>query len=251
MENREHILNELKEVSPLLAEIPPGATFSVPEGYFNGLSNGILEQLKRNILLDQASDKTYSVPEGYFEALPGNIVSMIQAGETRRNEEADELDEVAPLLNIISRKNVYEVPQGYFEQADFSAHTKQQPKKEARIITFNIARKWLQYVAAAVVTGVLVTGAFIFTDSNTYLENQNLERIELSSELNKVSATDLVTYLNNPEHVVPAPATTASASEEELMEVKNNIQQLSDEELNRYMKENAESFEAVASEKED
>ena len=251
MENREHILSELREVSPLLAEIPAAATFSVPEGYFNILSDEMLELVKCHILLAQASNQTYTVPAGYFEKLPGNILSMIQANETRRHEETDELDEVAPLLNIISRENVYQVPQGYFEQADFSANTKQQPKKEAKIITFNIARKWLQYAAAAVVTGVLVTGAFIFTDSHTYLENENLERIELSSELNKVSANDLVTYLNNPEHVVPAPATTASASEEELMEVKKNIQQLSDEELNQYMKENAESFETVTSEKQD
>ena len=56
-------------------------------------------------------------------------------------------------------------------------------------------------------------------------------------------------YLNNPEHATAAPAATQLASEDELADVKNNIQQLTDEELSQYLKDNAEPFEAVASEK--
>jgi len=146
------------------------------------------------------------------------------------------------LLNTVSRAEVYTVPVGYFAGMDLSFSAKN-VKKEGKVITLRIARKWMQYAAAAVMAGVLVTGAFLYTDTKNDLP-------DVSFELNKVSDIELVQYLDNPEHFVAAPAATSLASEAELVEVKNNIQKVSDEELNQYLRENAESFDVVASEKE-
>jgi hypothetical protein len=244
MENRQKIVQELQDISSLLADMPLVNLYAVPYGYFESLPGIVLDKIRIEALMADASAKTFTVPQGYFERLPSAILSQIKAGENRLTEETAELDQVAPFLNMISRQNVYAVPEGYFDEAA------QNEKKEAKVVTLQKARRWMQYAAVAVVAGVLITGAFLFTDSNNYLEHEKFERLDVSSGLNNVSEADLVKYLNNPEHVVPAPATTLLASEEELADVKSNIRQLSDEELNQYLKENAESFDAVASEKE-
>ena len=249
MGNRQNIVQELQEISPLLADLPVKNMYAVPQGYFDGLPDMILDTIRIEALLAEASAKTLTVPEAYFEGLPDAILSKIKMGENRLTEETAELDQVAPFLNMISRQNVYAVPESYFEHANF-AEAAQNEKKEAKVVTLRKARRWMQYAAVAAVAGVLITGAFLFTDSNNYLENEKFERLDVSSGLNNVSEADLIKYLNNPEHVVPSPATTLLASEEELADVKSNIRQLSDEELNQYLKENAESFDAVASEKE-
>ena len=249
MENRQNIVQELQDISSLLADMPLVNLYAVPYGYFESLPGIVLDKIRIEALLADASAKTFTVPQGYFERLPSTILSQIKAGENRLTEETAEIDIVAPFLNMISRQNVYAVPEGYFEQVNF-ADAAQNQKKETKVVTLRKARRWMQYAAAAVVAGVLVTGAFLFTDNNNYLENEKFERLDVSSGLNTVSEADLVKYLNNPEHVVPSPATTLLASEEELADVKSNIRQLSDEELNQYLKENAESSDAVATEKE-
>jgi len=176
----------------------------------------------------------------------GNILSKIKAN---LSEGRAELDEVAPLLNTISCREVFTVPTGYFEQTALVTAAVN-AKKEAKVISMRKANRWMQYMAVAMMAALLVTGAFLFTDNNTYLDNEKkYEHLDISSELNKVSEDELVTYVNNPEHVAAAPATTQLASESDLVDVKNHIQQVSDEELNQYLKENTEPFDTVVSEK--
>jgi hypothetical protein len=177
---------------------------------------------------------------GYFESLSATILEKIKSNSI---EIKRELDEVAPLLNTISKQQVYTVPDGYFAGLNAVDGIKK-IKREPKVITLRIARKWMQYAAAAVMAGVLVTGAFLYTD------NGNSDVVGVSYGLNKVSDTELVEYVDNPEHFVAAPAATSLASESELVEIKDNIQKVSDEELNQYLKENAEPFDIVASEKE-
>jgi len=241
MEHRQEILQELRDISPLIADSQQVNPFTVPQGYFDGLAGSILEKMRIDTLLSNASANTYGIPAGYFERLAGNILSKIQSGS---NEIRTELEEVAPLLNTISKQEIYSVPAGYFAQTNFA-----KVARYGKVITLRVARKWTQYAAAAVMAGVLVTGAFIFTDNRTNLDNEQYQRMDVTSELNKVSDDELVKYVNNPEHAIAAPATTQLASEEELVDVKNNIQQVSDDELKQYLKENAEPFDSVITEK--
>lgn len=247
MDMKENILQELQHTAPLLADISRLGPYQVPPGYFDGLSNAVLAITgMETMVFASATEPTFKVPEGYFEGLSANILQKIKS-ENTMGEGMQELESIAPLLNTISRENVYTVPAGYFENADFAAAAK--AKKEGKVITLRIARKWMQYAAAAVMAGILVTGAFIFTNDKSNLPVESDSAV-VSSALNKVSEADLVTYLDNPEHFVAAPAATSLASEAELADVKNNIRKVSDEELSQYLKENAENFETVVSEKE-
>lgn len=243
MENRKTIIAELQAVAPLVAEISQVKLYTVPEGYFASFPAVMAEKIRVEEMLAQASAPVYEVPDGYFASLPAEILSRIQTNHTVR----EELDEVAPLLNTIDKGTPYQVPATYFAQADFARLARyQQP--QARVVSLRLARKWMQYAAAALVTGVLVTGAFLYTDNPANIEDTAYKTVDLSSELTKVSETELANYLDNPEHAAVTNTITTLTNEEILTDVKNNLQQVSDDELKQYLTDNAESYEVLTSE---
>ncbi len=113
MENRIDILNELKELSPLLAGLEKVNVFTVPIGYFERLQEDILMGVKvetGGVLLNSIINQTsMQVPQGYFESLSDNILNKI------KTEEAATVNELSPMLHSIKNKNTFTVPQGYFE----------------------------------------------------------------------------------------------------------------------------------------
>ncbi len=106
MENRKNILKELREISPVVAEISHRAPYSVPTGYFEGLADRLLQLVKADgasSVLPKANNP-YEVPQGYFEGLADNILQRVKAEEVI----------LSPALQQ-ANNNPYEVPQGYFE----------------------------------------------------------------------------------------------------------------------------------------
>ncbi|NOT92666.1 hypothetical protein [Ferruginibacter sp.] len=114
MNNSNNILNELKELSPLLAVIEKINVFTVPEGYFEMLEEQILMNVKEEtggFLSTIANQSFRQVPQGYFESLADNILNKIKA----QDDAVTELKVLSPMLHSITNKNVFTVPQGYFE----------------------------------------------------------------------------------------------------------------------------------------
>lgn len=116
MNKRDHILQELQEIAPALAALNRAMPYALPEGYFDTISANVLMKIQ----LTESRSSTYSSPAGYFDTLPNMILAKIKAGQ---NEVAAELNEVAPLLNTISKAPVYAVPEGYFERLSMPAPT--------------------------------------------------------------------------------------------------------------------------------
>lgn len=247
MTNRQDILLELQEISPILAGFPVSTPYLAPVGYFEGLADELTAAVVRHNLISEASGPAYQVPEGYFEGFPEQVLSQIRLAA---DADAVELATIAPVLYAHDRTNPYMVPDAYFQPDKLAETVMQQPK--ARLVTMRKARRWVQYAAAAVLAGVLISGAYLFTDdSSSYKATDNsLERFSVSSELGKLSDQDLMNYLNNPETFIAAPATTALASDEDMLDVKAHIKQVSDEELRQYVQENAEPYDLAVSVKE-
>jgi hypothetical protein len=115
MEISNNILNELKELSPIVAGIQKVNVFTVPAGYFESLTEDILVGIKiqEGGLPDFISTPSanINVPQGYFETLAGNILNKIKEEESV----ATELKVLSPTLHSIENKNVFTVPQGYFK----------------------------------------------------------------------------------------------------------------------------------------
>jgi hypothetical protein len=205
MEGRQPILDELSGISPLLAGME-----------------------RRDIL---------SVPEGYFERLADAVLLRIRSA----NDINTELETVAPLLSTISRRHVYTVPAGYFNEVKFGVQGKAAAITGTGAKRFQLrsSGKWLQYAAAAVFAGVLITGAFLFTEhkKTVKVDYEQYSHIDIPSALDRISDEDLEKYLNTRDHQAaarkaPSPLTM------ELPEVKANVHLLSDEELTDYLNEN-------------
>jgi hypothetical protein len=106
MENRNNILNELREISPVVADISYQAPYTVPAGYFEGLPSRLLQLVKAleaTPVLPPASHP-YQVPQGYFEGLANTILQRVKGEEATLSAALQQ-----------ANKNPYQVPQGYFE----------------------------------------------------------------------------------------------------------------------------------------
>ncbi|MFL5744235.1 MAG: hypothetical protein ACJ751_06195 [Niastella sp.] len=106
MENRNNILNELREISPVVAGISYQAPYTVPAGYFEGLPSQLLQLVKAieaTPVLPPASHP-YQVPQGYFEGLANTILQRVKGEEAILSSALQQ-----------ANNNPYQVPQGYFE----------------------------------------------------------------------------------------------------------------------------------------
>jgi hypothetical protein len=98
-------LNELREISPVVAGISHQVPYLVPAGYFEGLAGRLLQLVTTEEASTPVLPKTnnpYQVPQGYFEGLANTILQRVKADEASTP--------VLPKTN-----NPYQVPQGYFE----------------------------------------------------------------------------------------------------------------------------------------
>jgi|694.fasta_scaffold00864_16 hypothetical protein len=172
-----------------------------------------------------------TVPLGYFDSFADKM--LILAKNSSISVEA-ELDSIAPLLNTIAKRPVQSLPEGYFK--DFQIAQKQ----ETAIVRMPRLRKWMSYAAAAMIAGILITAGFIFNNNNSKsFDYAYYSKIDVPAALNQVTDDELQNYLN----------TTALLSGTEQLtipeEVENidqgNFQQISDDELNEYLKEIGDS----------
>src|SRR6478609_2804606 len=124
MNSRINILNELRGISPTLASLPFTRPYQdVPEGYFEGLLDEILLQVRedqKSLILGEADKSApYVVPQDYFQNLPAIIMQRIKADEQENSHE--ELEMLSPLLGGLKKKNTFQVPQGYFDELSGNA----------------------------------------------------------------------------------------------------------------------------------
>jgi hypothetical protein len=127
VQSRTEIWNEIKEISPLVAGISSAGVFTVPQNYFDTLSDNIINRVFTEVLpADEerqsaaiagaqfVKNMPYSIPSNYLEEFAENILIRIQTENASSAEE--ELDILSPLLKGIDKKNPFSVPQGFFTE---------------------------------------------------------------------------------------------------------------------------------------
>lgn len=114
MEKKENILQELREISQAVATISNRNVYSVPTGYFDALADNVLADVQT--LNRPAVPTPYNVPGGYFDTLASSILKRIKEEEGNNVLNVrEELEQLAPLLNSISKTGPFNVPAGYFD----------------------------------------------------------------------------------------------------------------------------------------
>jgi hypothetical protein len=167
MDESTEILNELKNISQLLAEMGKANVFKVPDNYFNELDKRVLTTV---FLHQDGKNKDLQVPEGYFEGLSGKIISRIKNEEIESAEE--EIKSISPVLFSLKNIEVLQAPLGYFENLGKGVMSKLEDKK-AKVISLSAGRKWWKYAAAAVIAGGITIGSFQIYNNSNAPDNNN------------------------------------------------------------------------------
>lgn len=118
MKHSVNILNELQEISLLVAQVGCSNPYSVPEGYFAGLPDQVLSRIRAGEevlppVLREASGHAYTVPAGYFDQLADTLLRRVKADDDSLSAE-EELSVLSPLLSGIGKKIPFQAPAGYF-----------------------------------------------------------------------------------------------------------------------------------------
>ncbi|MES2848846.1 MAG: hypothetical protein V4685_07295 [Bacteroidota bacterium] len=222
MERSVDILNELNEISPVVAGIGSANVFVVPEGYFEAVPATVLACINNEI--SAGAD----VPAGYFDTLSNNILSKIDGTV------AHELQEISPFMaslekltpyevpanyfeqvagnttSLVAEDNVpavlqgvnkvqpFEVPAGYFEQLAGNVLKKVKEQGGAKIIAMpKRSNTFLKYAVAAVFTGVAALGVYKYVDTTTtHFETPvAMDEKKFNEKLDNVNEEDIIKYL--------------------------------------------------------
>jgi hypothetical protein len=200
--------------------------YNVPASYFDNLATTILLKVK-------AQQQTYNIPLGYFDNLSTHILTKIQTQD--KNEVYTELQEIAPLLNSISKENVYQVPVNYFDKTINIARN--QP---AKVVIFQ-PKKWYKYAVAAAV--IFATSVTFYWNNHSKFDAQILAQHNIALKTNVTQGVDLLQdetlnkAVENEKTVLNIDEITQN-SVPFLGNVEEEVQQLSDEELNVYLQNN-------------
>ena len=167
MKHSPEILAELAALSPVVAQLPKGNIFRVPENYFLNFSESLLLKIAETGSLPAKEIITQKVPDGYFENLADTILNKIK--EIPAETAKEEMYILSPVIAGIGNKNVFKVPEGYFENL---ISQKQITKEPAKVVTVNFRKRILQYAAAAVVIFLLGIALFNYNNkADTQIKN--------------------------------------------------------------------------------
>ncbi len=319
MSNINPILHELKDISPVVAAIGHQPTYTVPQGYFEGLAThvmlriaieekagtdpvlniskdnlyqvpqGYFDGLAASVLnriktqetdkqtaepaLDINKDNLYEVPKGYFDGLAGNIINRIKAQETENPKEEiellspllggigkknpfvtpegyfndisdnivagvkaidfvnEELENLSPVMLALKDKQVYEVPAGYFDNTVDVILKKVRNQQPAKAISIGFGKKMMRYAAAAVVTGLIATGAWMYFKPTAPADT--IASIEQG--IKKATDAEILNFSEiSTASMAEADTTAATAGDITEKDSKDLLANISDEELQQY-----------------
>jgi hypothetical protein len=239
MSNRDNIKEELFEVSPAIASLSRENVYSVPLNYFDGLAGNIMRTINADIagLIPASAPAPFSVPDSYFNNLSDQILGKIRQQSKEQNEFEKELADVAPFLNTISKQMVYKVPDGYFEHLKVNASVA--VKAPTKVRSISGVNKVFRYAVAAAVTGILAVGTYLFTANNNNVDTPAItSSINIPAAVNNLSDSEIVDYLNSSSIGLDVSATSTSTDAE--INIDDYIKNMSDDEIRKYLNDNEE-----------
>ena len=191
-------MNELADLGSTLTQHDPENIYTVPDGYFDGLADQILNRIKAleasdakeeleflSPLLAGISKKIpYSVPDGYFKNLGESLLYSVNESVGYQTGK-EEIETLSPLLGSLKNKNPYAVPAGYFENLEIRFE-----KKETKIVSIT-KRRWYRMAVAAAVIGIIAIGGLLFIKPNQVDPNKNPEKW-ISKNVSKKVSTDKI-----------------------------------------------------------
>lgn len=245
MTRNTNILNELNELNSSLVNVNTQNVYTVPVGYFDGLTVIVLNRIKAmnaenaveelsylSPILSNISKQTpYTVPAGYFDSLAETALHSVREGSDYQTAK-EEIETLSPLLSGLKKQIPYSVPQGYFD--DIAEKT---AKPVVKVVSIT-HRSWFKYAAAAVVIGIIaLSGILIFGKNPTGEKSLAKFEKKLNKEIKKMSDSELKDFieysdagLNGEEKVSTNPSD----------EIKELLKDLPESELKEFLEETSD-----------
>jgi len=218
--------------------IPAGllTPYSVPVGYFDALADSVMAKIRQEIidkeetLIPAAIPTLYSVPTGYFNSLAGNIMAAITIQQQASADVYEELQEVAPLLNTISRQMPYSVPEGYFQQLEVDVPATEE-KPVAKVVGMRSSRvSYMRYAVAACAAVLLGIGGYWFVTKPA----KGTDPINVENAVASLSTADIDAYLNSQ-----AAIDIPTAVDDQATDIQEDIDETSTQEIQQYLQDNS------------
>jgi hypothetical protein len=228
MNNNGDILNSVQEIN----------VYTVPEGYFNNLADGIMSSIHLEAIKPLAQQVSYSVPDRYFEDLSATILARVQAIPGALSSPADTA--TTDFLSTIGKRNVYEAPAHYFDELPAQLVNRVNSSAKTKVVSLRtVTRNWLSYASAAAVAGIMVVGAFMFTDNNQQSASSyynGFTNIDVKKGVSTLSESEIDTYLTAHPSLfeIPAPVRPVES------DIQRSIKNISEEEITGYLQDNWE-----------
>ena len=255
MTQRNNILQELNEIGSTLLNVTPQNIYQIPDGYFEGLAEQVLNRIKA-IEVTNAKDELrylspvvhsipkeipYSVPAGYFNGLEERLMNIVRESEDYQTAK-EELESISPLLSGLNKKMPYSVPQGYFETLTAEINT----KPETKIVSIT-HRKWFRYAAAAVVVGIVAMGAFFYINRKTISPvDENKAWAKIEKKVETLSDKEIKDFVESTDAGLNANE-TADLQPVKKEEIKDLLKDVSDNDLKKFLEQTSDGGDDILS----
>lgn len=230
------ILQELNELESSLAKMEPTQQFQVPEGYFENFAHSVMDRIRAEeyetsgFLEGLPKQHPYKTPQGYFDGLEQRLMQFIREHADYQDVRS-ELESLSPLLGNLKKETPYSVPQGYFETLDID---KNKEIETAKVVSINRSKtRWLKYAAAAVVTGIIVLGSFLFI-SRDKIDPVGEPQKWVAKQVKKIPENKLEEFIEITDGTGAGDVVLNGAQSPE---IKQLLKDLSDEELDEFIEE--------------
>ena len=235
-------ISELSQISKTLADCPASAPYTVPTGYFNTLTDTIMQRIRAtdaptlleetealSPLLSSISKRMpYALPETYFQEL-----AAVPAAGPDETEDTEYTTSLSSLLLSLRDKETYRLPAHYFEQLPQAVLEKVGSGTKARVIPVSFSRKIARYaVAASVAVVVIVSGWFLLNRQQPFSLAANKGLAGIKSVSNK----ELQDYIDHNTVILPDRAAVVS-TEIQAEDVKTMLAGVPDAELRQYLEQ--------------
>ncbi|MBK5271460.1 MAG: hypothetical protein JJE22_10645 [Bacteroidia bacterium] len=252
MAQNNNILQELHELNSVLAGKNIQHVYTVPDGYFEGLADQVMNRIKaleaKNayeelsylspMLNNISKGMPYSVPDGYFETCEETLMQTVRESSDYQTPK-EELESLSPLLGSLKKQMPYSIPQDYFENLNKRPLVIPNTKSETKIVSIT-SRKWFRYAAAAMVVGIIALAGFLYFGQKSSDPVKSFAKFEkkLDKEIKTTSDKDLSEFVQQ--------FTDAGLSGDEKVQnnpkedMKQMLKDVSDNELKEFIQEIAD-----------
>jgi hypothetical protein len=256
MKSRETILDELKQISPLLAGIDPVNLYSVPYLYFEELEGKVIKAISEEnkisgkdlnrvnnsenstsqdelpgILNDLKPGKSMTVPAGYFDSFASNVLQKIKEEEANAEKQSPEtVFKLKPVSRNAKLDELYsesQRPEPVSEEV-----SKKNPESETggKVIKMAPRRKvYFQWAAAAVTIGIIALAVFLYNGNR-----QPANSVAVTSEIEDFSSETLESFVEG-QTVDLIPVVASASSDLKAEDMRAVIGDISEEALQLYL----------------